>query len=146
MNMLASYHPAHLALILALAVPACASAAPTKTAPAGPQAIAFAKGADHASVKGKFKAPATISHDYTVELKAGQTVDITIKDDKKQVTFFNVFPPGAPQRETEGRSRQTVKVRADGTYTIHAFMTQGAVDKKVSAAYELRVAPAAAKP
>ena len=133
-----------VAAILALAVPALASAAP---APAvTPQAIKFAKGADHAAVKGKFKAPATISREYTVELKSGQSVDVEIKDDKKQVTFFNVFPPGAPQRETEGRSRQTVKVNADGIYTIHAFMTQGAVKKGESTAYELTVKPSAAKP
>lgn len=136
--------PARLPLLAVLAsFPAFVAAAPA-AAPA-PQAITFAKGSDHATVKGKFKAPATISREYTVELKAGNDIDVEIKDNRKQVTFFNVFAPGASQREGEGRSRQTVKVRIDGTYTIHTFMTQSAVKKGESAAYELSVKPAAPK-
>lgn len=135
-----------VAAILALAVPVLASAAPAPAPTVAPQAITFAKGADHAAVKGKFKAPATVSREYTVELKSGQSVDVEIKDDKKQVTYFNVFPPGAPQRETEGRSRLTVKVHADGIYTIHTFMTRSAVEKGESATYELTVKPSATKP
>ncbi len=129
-----------------LVAPVIALAAPAPAAkPAAPQALAFAKN-DHAGAKGKFKAPATVSREYTVELKAGQIVDVEIKDNKKQITFFNVFPPGAPQRETEGRSRQTVTARADGVYTIHTFMTQGAVDKGEAASYELSIKPKAARP
>jgi len=133
-----------LAALLLLAVPATAGAA-NAAMPTAPQAINFAKGSDQASVKGKFKAPATISREYTVELQAGDEVEMEIKDDREQVTFFNVFPPGAPQREREGRSRQKFKAQAGGTYTIHAFMTRSAVERKESTAYRITIQRTAAK-
>ncbi|WP_395681236.1 hypothetical protein [Dokdonella sp.] len=124
-----------IALLLATALaglPALASAAPA------PQAITFAKGSDHASTKGKLKGPADIVREYTVDLAAGQTLLVEVKD-KKETTFFNVFPPGAPHREGEGRSKLEVKARVDGTYTIRLFLTNGAAIKGASAAYELTV-------
>lgn len=124
-----------IALLLATALaglPALASAAPA------PQAITFAKGSDHASTKGKLKGPADIVREYTVDLTAGQTLLVEVKD-KKETTFFNVFPPGAPHREGEGRSKLEVKARVDGTYTIRLFLTNGAAIKGASAAYELTV-------
>jgi hypothetical protein len=122
-----------LLLAAALAgLPALASTAPASA----PQAIAFAKGSDHASTKGKLKGPADVVREYTVDLTAGQNLLVEVKD-KKQTTFFNVFPPGAPHKEGEGRSKLAVKAHVDGTYTIRLFLTNGAAVKGASASYEL---------
>ena len=123
------------ALLLATALaglPAMLTAAPTQQQ----QTITFAKGSDHATMKGKFKGPADIAREYAVDLTAGQTLVVEVKD-KNQTTFFNVFPPGAPHREGEGRSKLEVKARVDGTYTIRLFLTNGAAIKGASASYEL---------
>jgi hypothetical protein len=100
------------------------------------QTIAFAKGADHTTAKGKLKGPADTVREYAVDLVAGQTLLVEVKD-KKQTTFFNVFPPGAPHKEGEGRSKLAVKAHVDGTYTIRLFLTNGAAIKGASASYEL---------
>jgi hypothetical protein len=121
------------ALLLAAtlaALPALLSAAPAQ------KTIAFAKGSDHAEAKGKLKGPADIVREYAVDLSAGQNLLVEVKD-KKQTTFFNVFPPGAPHKEGEGRSKLAVKARVDGTYTIRVFLTNGAAIKGASASYEL---------
>jgi len=121
------------ALLLATALaglPAMLDAAPAQ------QTITFAKGSDHATMKGKLKGPADIVREYAVDLTAGQTLLVEVND-KKQTTFFNVFPPGAPHREGEGRSKLEVKARVDGTYTIRLFLTNGAAVKGASASYEL---------
>lgn len=125
---------ATLMLATALGLPAILAAAP---APAE-QTISFAKGSDHATVKGKFKGPANISREYVVNLTAGQTLLVEVKD-KQQTTFFNVFPPGAPHKEGEGRSRLETKARVDGAYTIRLFLTNGAAVKGAAASYELTV-------
>jgi hypothetical protein len=121
------------ALLLATALaglPAMPSAAPAQ------HAITFAKGSDHATAKGKLKGPADIAREYTVDLSAGQTLLVEVKD-KKQTTFFNVFQPGAAHKEGEGRSKLEVKARVAGTYTIRVFLTNGAAIKGASASYQL---------
>ena len=123
---------ATLVLATALGLPGILVAAPAE------QTIAFAKGSDHATVKGKFKGPVDISREYVVNLAAGQTLLVEVKD-KKQTTFFNVFPPGAPHKEGEGRSRLETKARVDGDYTIRLFLTNGAAIKGAAASYELTV-------
>jgi hypothetical protein len=123
------------ALLLAVALaglPAMLAAAPAQ------QTITFAKGSGHATTKGKLKGPADIVREYAVDLSAGQTLVVEVKD-KKQTTFFNVFPPGAPHHEGEGRSKLEVKARVDGTYIIHLFLTNGAAVKGDSASYELQL-------
>ncbi|HEU4664720.1 MAG TPA: hypothetical protein VFS55_11895 [Dokdonella sp.] len=123
--------------IAAIAKPPAAAATAAKEA--APQALKFAKDGTHASAKGKLKGPGDISRTYTVDLKAGHTYAVAVDDGKLRVTYFNVFPPGAPPRETEGRSRMDVKAAADGAYTIRVFMTQGAAVKGASASYRLTV-------
>jgi hypothetical protein len=121
------------ALLLATALaglPAMLIAAPAQ------QTIAFAKGSDHAAAKGRLKGPDDIVREYAVDLTAGQTLLVEVKD-KKETTFFNVFPPGAPHKEGEGRSKLAVKARVDGIYTIRLFLTNGAAIKGASASYEL---------
>jgi hypothetical protein len=121
------------ALLLAATLaglPALPAAAPAQ------QTITFAKGADHATAKGRLKGPADIVREYAVDLVAGQNLLVEVKD-KKQTTFFNVFPPGASHKEGEGGSKLAVKARVDGTYTIRVFLTNGAAIKGASASYEL---------
>ena len=121
----------------ALLLAAALAGLPTlPAAAAAPQTIAFAKGADHATAKGKLKGPADIVREYAVDLVAGQNLLVEVKD-KKQTTFFNVFPPGTPHKEGEGRSKLAVKAHVDGTYTIRLFLTNGAAIKGASASYEL---------
>lgn len=124
------------ATTLLLAIALAGLPAMPMAAPAHQQTITFAKGSDHATTKGKLKGPADIVREYAVELTAGQTLLVEVID-KKQTTFFNVFPPGAPHREGEGRSKLEVKARVDGVYTIRLFLTNGAAIKGASASYEL---------
>jgi hypothetical protein len=121
----------------AIALPFTAFAKEPVNSKDAPQTLKFAKDSSHVSAKGKLKGPNDIARVYTVELKAGDTCAIAVDDRKAGITFFNVFPPGALQRETEGRTRQEVKASAEGVYTIRVFMTHGAVIKKVSSAYQL---------
>lgn len=127
---------ATLALPLAaFAKEAAKDAAKAKDAPT---ALTFgSKGP--ATAKGKLKGPNDVVRNYTIELKAGESCAVAVDDGKSRVTYFNVFPPGAQQKETEGRTRTDVKANADGTYTIRVFMTQGAAVKGASSSYELTV-------
>lgn len=121
----------------ALALPYASFAKEPVKAKDAPQALAFAKESSQTSTKGKLKGPDDIARVYTIELKAGDTCAVALDDRKAGITFFNVFPPGAQQKETEGRTRQEIKASAAGVYTIRVFMTHGAVIKNASSAYQL---------
>jgi hypothetical protein len=121
------------------AATATTAAKDAATKEAAPAVLKFGKDGARAAAKGKFKAPKDVVRNYAIDLEAGASYDVAVDDGKSRVTYFNVFAPGAPQREGEGRTRMTLKPGADGTYVIHVFMTQGAVDKGASSSYELTV-------
>jgi hypothetical protein len=126
------------ALALPLAAVARDAAKDAAKAKDAPQALAFAKDG-HATAKGKLKGPNDVVRNYTIDLKSGESCSVAVDDGKSRVTYFNVFPPGSQQKETEGRTRTDVKANAGGTYTIRVFMTQGAAVKGASSSYELTV-------
>ncbi|HEY6942707.1 hypothetical protein [Dokdonella sp.] len=125
-----------LAASALLAVPLVAAAKGPATD--APHALKF-NGKGLAQAKGKLKGPSDVVHNYTVDLKAGESCVLALDDGKSRVTYFNVFPPGAQQKETEGRTQSVLKANADGTYTIRVFMTQGAVLKGAASSYELTI-------
>lgn len=112
------------------------AAAPAKTTA---EPIAFAKGADTATVKGRFKGPKRFERDYAVPMTAGGTLEVSLQD-KPGKTYASIYRPGEPQKEGEGRKRWTIKPTVDGTYVVHVFLTRSAVDKGESSTYELTVA------
>jgi hypothetical protein len=122
------------ALTFAVAFIAAANPASAQTAPSH---VKFAKNADHATLKGTLKGPAKRSADYVVDAKAGQTLTVALQAKNKGTTFFNVFAPGAPDRETEGKSSAELKVPADGAYTVRVFLTSSASSQGASSSYEL---------
>lgn len=127
-----------------LAIGAAHAAAPAakiaKAEPAAktPDTLKFDKADAVAKTKGAFKGPKSFAHDYAVPMKAGQTLEVVLTD-KPGTTFAYIYRPGAPQVEGEGRKKWTIHPTVDGTYVVHVFLTQSAVDKNESSTYELTV-------
>ncbi len=123
-------------LAAAFALGSAQAAAPV--ASKAPQALKFANGSETAKVKGKFKGPQNVVHDYAVPMKAGQTLEVVLTD-KPGTTYAYIFLPNAPHREGEGRKKWTLRANVDGTYIVHVFLTQSSADKGESSSYELSV-------
>jgi hypothetical protein len=118
---------------------AAPKASPQAAAPTpAPVALTFANDGT-ASTKGALHAPKQIDRVYTIALKQGDAWNVAVDDHKAWITYFNVFAPGAPMREGEGRTKLQGKAAADGVYTIRVFMTRSAVDKGAKSSYQLTV-------
>lgn len=115
-----------------------AKIAKAEPAAKAPDTLKFDKADAVAKAKGAFKGPKNFSHDYAVPMKAGQTLEVVLTD-KPGTTFAYIYRPGAPQVEGEGRKKWTVHPTVDGTYVVHVFLTQSAVDKAEASTYELTV-------
>lgn len=115
-----------------------AKIAKAEPAAKAPDALKFDKDDAVAKTKGAFKGSKSFSHDYAVPMKAGQTLEVSLED-KPGTTYTYIYRPGAPQVEGEGRKKWSIHPTVDGTYVVHVFLTQSAVDKGDSSTYELTV-------
>lgn len=110
---------------------------PAKAAAAKPETLKFsAEGS--AKAKGAFNGGKGHFRDYSVPMKAGQTLEVTLTD-KPGTTFAYIYRPAAPQVEGEGRKHWKISPTVDGEYVVHVFLTKSAADRGESSTYELTV-------
>lgn len=128
-------------LRIALALVASIACTPSIAADTIPKrAIAFAKGASSATVKGSIKGDATI--DYTLRAKAGQTMTVTFKG-SNGANYFNVLPPGSKGEAifigaNEGNEFKG-ELPADGEYRLRVFLMRSAARRGESSTFTFTV-------
>ncbi len=127
------------AVLLAVAqLPLAAVAAAEPGATRG-QAVQFAKGKSSAQVRGSIQGDADAA--YTVNARAGQTLAVALKS-KNASLNVNINPPGSMESMFIGSTQGTkasVRLPADGNYTLLVYLMRNASRRNESAAYTLDV-------
>jgi hypothetical protein len=103
------------------------------------QAVRFPQGATSAQLRGT----AQRDVDYTVEARAGQTLAVRLHSPHASLTF-NINPPGSANvsmfiGSVQGQEA-TLRLPADGRYTVRVVLMRSAARRHEHAAYTLDVA------
>jgi len=103
------------------------------------QTISFPPGASSSDMTGTVKGDDTAI--FTLDARAGQTMDVQLSSTGSFACIFNVSPPDGPalfNGSVDG-SRFTGKLPADGTYEIDVFQMRAAILEGQSCRFTLSV-------
>lgn len=107
------------------------------------QRVIFPNGVDMVTLKGVLLGPVDDTRDFLVNVKAGQTLSVTMATEQTETTYFNVLPPGSTRAlyrgEAEGKASWESQVKLDGEYRVRVFLNRAASRKRASSSFELTI-------
>lgn len=127
------------AALFALALLVAAGGASAAPDPGRTETVRFAKGASSKVITGSVKGHGTVN--YMVDVRAGQTLKVTMKTSNASA-YFNVVAPGADAALFNGSisgNTHSGVIPSSGAYKVQVYLMRNAARRGETARYTLTI-------